>query len=241
MDNRGFASLFAVVAGALAGVLFFRSIPLPAPKPFRSPSSRLAAFCCAVLLLVLLVLPFASHLTSAPLVQVFAAFSTCGTLVFGGGHVVLPLLENAIVAPGWVKQSVFLSGYGAAQALPGPLFTFGGFLGASIVQTSHRLLFGFAGLIGLSAPGLLAMGAVLPFWQSWRKRKSVQNALRGVNAAVVGVLTAALFKPLWVSTIQTSADFCCALLAFVLLVQWKLQPIAVVGLVLAFSLLGAVL
>jgi chromate transporter len=153
---------------------------------------------------------------------------------------VLPLLKDAVVAPGWVKEAVFLSGYGAAQALPGPLFTFGAFLGASIERSSNRVLFGLLGLMGLSAPGLLAMGAVLPFWQSWRELRSVQRTLRGVNAAVVGVLIAALFSPLWTSTVHGSSDFLIVVLAFVLLTQWKLPPIVVVVVTLVFSMAGIV-
>lgn len=233
-----FATLIAIGAGALFGLMLFRKIPPSSHKTFRLRPSRLVGMSCAVVLLgLLIVLPMLGQLTHALALQVLSAFYTCGALVFGGGHVVLPLLESAVVAPGWVKESVFLSGYGAAQAVPGPLFTFGAFLGASI-PGSHRILFGLLGLIGLSAPGLLAMSAVLPFWQGWRERRPVQAALRGVNAAVVGVLIAALFSPLWTSAIHGSADFCIALLAFVLLTQWKLQPILVVVLTLALSLTG---
>lgn len=235
-----FGTLIAIGAAALAGLLLFRKVPASSHKAFRLRPSRLVGVACAVALLGLLfLLPVLGHITQALAVQVFSAFYTCGALVFGGGHVVLPLLESAVVAPGWVKESVFLSGYGAAQAVPGPLFTFGAFLGASI-PGSHRVAFGLLGLIGLSVPGLLAMSAVLPFWQSWRERRAVQSALRGVNAAVVGVLIAALFSPLWTSAVRGSADFCIALLAFVLLTQWKLQPILVVVITLALSLTGLV-
>jgi chromate transporter len=144
-----------------------------------------------------------------------------------------------VVVPGWVKETTFLSGYVAAQALPGPLFTFGKFLGASIQGASHRIVFALLALFGLSAPGLLAMTAVLPFWETLRNRRSVQSALRGVNAAVVGVLIAALFTPLWTFTVRNSADFCFALLAFTLLTVWKLQPWIVVGFTsLAYMVLG---
>ncbi len=235
-----FATFLAILIGGLAGIVLFRSTPLPEPKAFILRSSKWGGISCAAGFLVfLVVLPISGFLTHALFLRVLSAFYTSGALVFGGGHVVLPLLENAVVAPGWVKESVFLSGYGAAQAVPGPLFTFGAFLGASIQGSSHRVLFGLLGLIGLSAPGLLAMGAILPFWQSWRERRSVQSALRGINAAVVGVLIAALFSPLWTSTVHSSGDFWIVLFAFVLLTQWKLQPIVVVGVTLAFSLIGA--
>jgi chromate transporter len=235
------ATLFAIVLGGLAGLVWFRSMPLPKPKALVLPSSKAGARVCAVVLVGLLLgLPLLSHFTHALTVRVLAAFYACGALVFGGGHVVLPLLRSAVVDPGWVKESVFLSGYGAAQAVPGPLFSFGGFLGASIQGVSHRIGFGLMGVLGLSAPGLLAMGAVLPFWGRWREVRGVQSALRGVNAAVVGVLIAALFSPLWTSTVHGARDFCVALVAFVLLTQWKTPPILLVGLTLALSVAGIV-
>ena len=230
-----FATLLAILLGGLAGVALFRSTPRPEQRAFRILSSEKGAKLCAAGLVALLLLAAAGHAVHFRALQVLSAFATCGILVFGGGHVVLPLLQSAVVAPGWVKESVFLSGYGVAQVLPGPLFTFGAFLGASVQGSSHRVILGLIALIGLSAPGLLAMGAILPSWQNWRELQKVQSALRGVNAAVVGVLIAALFSPLWTSTVHTPSDFVIVLVAFVLLTQWKLQPIAVVGVTLALS------
>lgn len=223
------ATFVAIVFGAIAGLAMFRRVNTSTPKTSSIQASKPWAVVCGLIFLVLLVsLPFAARFTGRIDMQALSAFYRSGALVFGGGHVVLPLLENAVVAPGWVSQSTFLSGYGAAQALPGPLFTFGAFLGASIQGTSHRLLLGLIGLLGLSAPGLLAMAAVLPFWETLRKIRSVQSALRGVNAAVVGVLIAALFNPLWTSTVRNSSDFWMALVAFTLLAVWKVQPWIVV-------------
>jgi len=232
-----FATLFAIVGGAIVGLVLFKSAHLSRPKRVLVQlSKRLGAVCGLLFLLLLISLPLAAHFSGGFTVRVLSAFYQCGALVFGGGHVVLPLLENAMVAPGWVEQARFLSGYGAAQALPGPLFTFGAFLGASVQGTSHRILFGLLGLFGLSAPGLLAMAAVLPFWETLRGIRSVQIALRGVNAAVVGVLAAALCRPLWTSTVRNWEDFLFAVAAFALLTVWKVQPWIVVAGVCVVSL-----
>jgi chromate transporter len=223
------ATFVAIIGGAISGLAMFRRIDTSTPKTATIQASKPWAVICGLTFLVLLPsLLFAAHLTGRIDIEALSAFYRSGALVFGGGHVVLPLLENAVVAPGWVSQSTFLSGYGAAQALPGPLFTFGAFLGASIQGTPHRILLGLIGLFGLSAPGLLAMAAVLPFWETLRKIRSVQSALRGVNAAVVGLLIAALFTPLWTSTVRNSSDFWFAVVAFTLLTVWKVQPWIVV-------------
>jgi len=199
---------------------------------------KLGAVCGLLFFAILISLPLAAHATGRLEIQALSAFYR-SALVFGGGHVVLPLLDNAVVSPGWVSQPTFLSGYGAAQALPGPLFTFGAFLGASINGTSHRIMFGLIGLFALSAPGLLAMAAVLPFWDALRGIRSVQSSLRGVNAAVVGVLIAALFTPLWTSTVYSSSDFWFALAAFALLTLWKVQPwIVVCGVSVSYLLVS---
>jgi chromate transporter len=228
---RRIATLLAIAAGGGAGLFLFRPPSLNRSEGVALPLAKSWALLCCFLLVSLLVgLPILAHRTGSLEVRVLSAFYRTGALVFGGGHVVLPLLQNAVVAPGWVSEPVFLSGYGAAQALPGPLFTFGGFLGASIAGTSHRMLLGLLGLFGLSAPGLLAMAAVLPFWDKLRSGVWVQGALRGINAAVVGVLIAALYTPLWTSTVKHGEDFCFALAAFVLLTAGKVQPwIVVVG------------
>ena len=147
-----------------------------------------------------------------------------GALVFGGGHVVLPLLERAFVPSGWVPADQFLAGYALAQAVPGPLFTFGAFLGAA----SGGVLGGAAVLVAIFLPGLLLMAGALPFWDGLRRRPDAQAALRGVNAAVVGILLAALFDPIWQGSVHMPADFALVLAAFVALVLWKAPPWAVV-------------
>jgi chromate transporter len=223
------ATLFAILFGGVAGVLLFRSRQTAPSQSIQIPVTKGWSAVCLVLLFGLLVsLPIAAHITQMRELQALWAFYRTGALVFGGGHVVLPLLQAAVVAPGWVSESNFLSGYGAAQALPGPLFTLGAFLGVSFQGTSHRVLFGFLGLFGLSAPGLLATAAVLPFWNTLRSVALIQGALRGINAAVVGVLIAALYTPLWTSTVRSSMDFLFSLVAFTLLTIGNMRPWVVV-------------
>jgi chromate transporter len=234
--SRAFQSRTACYAyrhsrGAVAGFILFRKLELSNRSLDVIRSSKPVAYGCASAFFALLIsLPLFARYSSNLEIRVFSAFYRSGALVFGGEHVVLPLLENAVVARGWVTQQSFLAGYGAAQALPGPLFTLAAFLGASIQGAPNRFLFGVLALAGISAPGLLAMAAVLPFWGQLRRNRPVQSALRGVNAAVVGVLGAALYTPLWTSTIRTAGDFWFATAAFVLLTMWKVQPwIVVVG------------
>jgi len=161
-------------------------------------------------------------------VAVFDAFYRSGALVFGGGHVVLPLLREAFVPPGWVSDDAFLAGYGAAQAVPGPLFTFAAYLGAIVNTNPHGVAGAMLGLLGIFIPGILILLGTLPFWESFRKRTGAQAAMRGVNAAVVGVLGAALYNPIWVSSVKTPGDFGVALLGFILLAVWRVPPLAVV-------------
>ena len=159
---------------------------------------------------------------------VFDAFYRSGALVFGGGHVVLPLLREAFVPPGWISDDAFLAGYGAAQAVPGPLFSFAAYLGAVAKASPHGLAGAALGLFGIFIPGILILLGTLPFWESFRKRVGAQAAMRGVNAAVVGVLGAALYNPVWISSVKTPGDFGVALTGFVLLTVWRLPPLAVV-------------
>lgn len=228
------ATVIAIAAGAVAGLLLYRRQSDSSSDYADTYLSRAAGFAsAAVFLALLVVLPLAAHLFALRGLAVFSAFYRSGALVFGGGHVVLPLLENSVVARGWVSQQSFLAGYGAAQALPGPLFTFGAYLGAVVRPSPNPFFYGLLSLVALFAPGLLAMAAVLPFWSALRRNRYVKAALKGVNASVVGVLIAALFQPLWTSTIHTAGDFWIALLAFAMLVIWKVKPWIVVAFVAA--------
>jgi chromate transporter len=176
---------------------------------------------------LLIGLPVLRSVLHASWIDLFDAFYRSGALVFGGGHVVLPLLREGFVAPGWVSDEAFLAGYGAAQAVPGPLFTFAAYLGA-VAEPTQRLAGAALGLIGIFLPGLLVLIGTLPWWSELRRRTGAQAAMRGVNAAVVGLLGAALYSPVWVSSVNTPADFAIALVGFVLLQVWRAPPLVVV-------------
>ena len=148
--------------------------------------------------------------------------------MFGGGHVVLPLLREAFVAPGWIGDDAFLAGYGAAQAVPGPLFTFSAYLGALVTPQPHGVAGAALGLFGIFLPGFLLLIGALPFWDAFRRRPGAQAAMRGVNAAVVGLLGAALYDPVWTSSVKAPGDLAIALVGFVLLVAWRARPLVVV-------------
>ncbi len=158
--------------------------------------------------------------------ELAAAFYRSGALVFGGGHVVLPLLQDAVVAPGWVSADAFLAGYGAAQAMPGPLFTIAAYLGAEADGLPGAAL----ALVAVFLPGLLLVAGILPSWHRLRRRPGAQAALRGVNAAVVGLLGAAFYAPVWTGGVRGPADLAVAVAAFVLLTAWRTPPALVVGL-----------
>ena len=170
--------------------------------------------------------------------DLFARFYRAGALVFGGGHVVLPLLQQAVVPPGWLGNNLFLAGYGAAQAVPGPLFSFAAYLGAAMQPSPNGIAGGLLCLVAIYLPSFLLLVGVLPFWEGLRRRAPVRAALRGVNAAVVGLLLAALYTPVWTSAIGAPADFALVALAFLALVAWRVPPWLVVlaGAVLAGAL-----
>jgi chromate transporter len=194
------------------------------------PVSRAAGLIALALFLLLLVgLPVLSQLTRQQGVALFDAFYRSGALVFGGGHVVLPLLREATVARGWVSDDVFLAGYGAAQAVPGPLFTFSAYLGAVVKPPPNGVAGAIIGLFGIFIPGILALVAALPFWDTFRRRTWAQAVMRGVNASVVGLLGAALYNPIWTTSVKGPGDFGLALLGFVLLTAWKAPPLLVVA------------
>ena len=177
---------------------------------------------------LIVVLPVAASALHSNTLAVVDAFFRTGALVFGGGHVVLPLLQAAVVAPGWVGDSAFLAGYGVAQAVPGPLFTFSAFLGALLRDAPNGWLGGMIALVSIFAPSFLLVAGTAPFWERLRRSTRMQAALAGVNAAVVGLLLAALYHPVWSDTIVSPRDFAAALVAFVALVFWRVPPWAVV-------------
>jgi chromate transporter len=236
------AQIGAIAAGGLAGLWLCRSDEAPPGDRFAIPVSRRAGVVALCTFFILLGgLPILHSLWTTSGVALFEAFYRSGALVFGGGHVVLPLLRQAFVAPGWVNDNAFLAGYGAAQAVPGPLFTFSAYLG-TVVNISPNGVPGAAlGLIGIFLPGILILLGTLPFWDSFRRGRSAQAAMRGVNAAVVGLLGAALYNPVWISAVKTGGDFGVAVVGFVLLTVWRAPPLVVVvvsavgGIVLALA------
>jgi chromate transporter len=185
-----------------------------------------------------LITPLVAAKTGSQGLALFDAFYRSGSLVFGGGHVVLPLLQAEVVTPGWVSNADFLAGYGLAQAVPGPLFTFAAYLGAVMGPSPNGLAGATIALVALSLPGLLLVYGMLPFWDALRLRPAAQAAMRGTNAAVVGILGAALYNPVWTSAVLTPRDFAVALTGFLLLTVWKLAPwIVVIGLAAAGAIL----
>jgi len=220
--------LAAIAIGAMLGWALIDepprevSVELGLSIPRSIAVSALIAF-FALLVLLPLVANNAAHT-----LQLIDRFYRAGALVFGGGHVVLPLLHQAVVPPGWINDNGFLAGYGAAQAMPGPLFTFAAYLGTAMQPTPHGWMGGVICLVAIYLPSFLLLLGVLPFWDSLRRQRAVQAALRGVNAAVVGVLLAALYTPIWTSAVNSPRDFAIGLVAFLLLVFWKMPPWLVV-------------
>lgn len=232
------AQIGSIVLGAAAGLWLCRR---DSKQLHQVPSavSRTVGSIAFVLFSALLLGALATpHFVVGPATQLFAAFYRSGALVFGGGHVVLPLLKDAVVTPGWVTDDAFLAGYGAAQAIPGPLFTFASYLGAVANPLPGPAGAGVA-LVGIFLPGVLILVATLPIWDWIRANASAQAAMRGVNAAVVGLLAAALYDPIWSVSVHGAADFGLVLVGFVLLTAWSAPPLLVVavsacgGLVLA--------
>ncbi len=178
---------------------------------------------------LLLGLPLLANLSGDHGIQLVSTFYQAGSLVFGGGHVVLPLLQNSVVPPGWVDPDVFLAGYSAAQAMPGPLFTFAAFLGAIETPGPNGWVGALVATVSIFASSFLLVGGLLPFWDTLRHRTNVRAALRGVNASVVGVLLAALYNPIWTGTVHGPLDFGFALVALLLLTVWAVPPWVVVA------------
>jgi chromate transporter len=231
----------AIAIGALIG---WRFLPGSASKSAATLGFTIRRELAIGALVVFSGLLIGSQVASATgnhLVQMFADFYRSGSLVFGGGHVVLPLLQQAVVPPGWVSNNAFLAGYGAAQAVPGPLFTFAAYLGAVMGPAPNGWIGGLICLVAIYLPSFLLLIGILPFWDGLRRRTEVQSALRGVNAAVVGLLLAALYTPVWTSAINAPRDFGIGLLAFLALALWKLPPwLVVIGGAAVASALAAV-
>ena len=224
------AAIGAIGVGALYGSLLLRESPAPAASaPAAAGISTRTGLVAAAVLASLFAVALLAAKPTLTTGSLLAGLFRSGSLVFGGGHVVLPLLANVVVSHGWMAQSTFLSGYGAAQALPGPLFSFAAFVGAAVRPSPHPLLFGLSSLLALFLPGLLLMTAILPFAAPLTQRPLISAALRGINCSVVGILIAAVYQPLWTSTVHTPLDFVLALFSFALLAVWQLPSLLVVA------------
>jgi len=235
------AQIGAILLGGIAGLWLCRSGTATSSGHVEVPVSRGAGLVAlAAFFLLLAGLPLLHGVTGSSAISLFDAFYRSGALVFGGGHVVLPLLREAFVTPGWVSDDAFLAGYGAAQAVPGPLFTFAAYLGTVAAPEPHGLAGGVLGLVGIFLPGILILLGVLPFWDSFRRRAGAQAIMRGVNAAVVGLLGAALYNPVWTSSVHGPRDFAIALVGFVLLTVWRAPPLLVVALSALAGVLAAI-
>ena len=224
----------AIVIGAIAGLRLCRADgPAPTGHLSLSVSRRAGMVALALFAILFVITPLLAARTGSHGFALFDAFYRSGSLVFGGGHVVLPLLQAETVTPGWISNADFLAGYGVAQAMPGPLFTFAAYLGAVMGPPPNGLAGATIALVALSLPGLLLVYGMLPFWDMLRLRPTAQAAMRGTNAAVVGILGAALYSPVWTSAVLTPRDFAVALTGFLLLTVWKLAPWIVVVLLAA--------
>jgi len=229
-----FGQIGAIALGAVIGLWLCRGDgPAPTGHLSFSVSRRHGAVALVLFALLFLLTPLVAARTGSQGLALFDAFYRSGALVFGGGHVVLPLLQAEVVTPGWVSNADFLAGYGMAQAVPGPLFTFAAYLGAVMTPAPNGLAGATIALIALSLPGLLLVYGMLPYWDALRLRPTAQAAMRGTNAAVVGILGAALYNPVWTSAVLTPRDFAVALTGFLLLTVWKLAPWIVVVLLAA--------
>lgn len=234
--------LLVIAAAAIAGSLILRDSPLDTSDGPSSSGNRVVGLLLlAVFLLLLLGLPVLAESVKSGNLDAFTGFYRVGALVFGGGHVVLPLLEAEVVPTGWTSTDAFLAGYGAAQAIPGPMFALAGYLG-NVIDPGNGYLGGWTGgvlaIVAVFLPSFLLLGATLPYWDALRSRARIRSALSGVNAAVVGLLLAVLFTPVWTSSVRDSSDFATVVVAIVLLAVWRLPPWLVVMLAAVAGFFG---
>ncbi|WP_229517851.1 chromate efflux transporter [Paraburkholderia terrae] len=231
-----YAQLIVIALGAVLGLAFCQTTTSSDASrvPLHTHEIRVSRTAGAVALILFCVLlfglPALVRLHAGQTLEVFNAFYRSGALVFGGGHVVLPLLQQQTVEAGLVSSNDFLAGYGAAQAVPGPLFTFAAFLGWMMKEAPNHWTGALLATVGIFLPGLLLVLAALPYWQALRAHPSMAALLAGVNAAVVGLLATALYSPVWTSAVLSELDFAIAAIGFFLLTRWKVPPLAVVAL-----------
>ena len=224
------AQVLVIVIAAAAGRLLLQGVVPPAGAGSPSVRARPSAAVASLALFAVLLggLPILRQFVTSEPLDVFDAFYRSGSLVFGGGHVVLPLLQAEVVPPGWVTGEQFIAGYGAAQAVPGPLFTFSAYLGTVMRGSVGGWSGGLFTLLAIFLPSFLLVAGILPFWERLRTLRPLRAAIAGVGAAVVGLLLAALYDPVWVTAIRTPTDLALGLAAFTMLAWWKTPPWLVV-------------
>jgi chromate transporter len=227
--SNALAQIAIIAAGGIVGWRLLRSgAPAAAPSSLAAFDHRLAIGCWIAFFGLLIALPLARTVFPFHALELFDSFYRAGALVFGGGHVVLPLLHTEVVSPGWISDAQFIAGYGMAQAVPGPLFTFAAYLGTIQTTTPNGWAGGILALLAIFLPAWLLVIGALPFWDWLRARTEVQAALRGINAAVVGILLATLYTPVMTSAIMMPLDAALALGCFGMLTLWKLPSWLVV-------------
>ena len=235
MVPNSLTQVAVIVASGLIGALIFNTKTTDKQTFIHIPVRRKTGLILLILLtLLLLTLPLIAQKTQSYPINVFANLFQTGSLVFGGGHVVLPLLQSQVVPTAWVDNDTFLAGYGLTQAMPGPLFTFAAYIGAVSSQAPSGWTGGLIALVAIFSPSFLMVIGIMPFWDQLRKNSSIQRSILGVNSAVVGILIAAFYSPVWISTVLNMKDIGFVILFYLLLQKWKLPPWLVV-------LLGAIL
>ncbi|MGD6965763.1 chromate transporter [Rossellomorea vietnamensis] len=223
--QSAFSQVAVILLAGIAGFLLYKNHTDTQESELMVPlSKRFAIICLTLFFGLLILLPILREATALNWIAMFDSFYRSGSLVFGGGHVVLPLLEQEFVPSGWLSEEAFLAGYGAAQAVPGPLFTFAAYLGAVMKGWQGGLI----ATVAIFLPAFLLIYGTLPFWDSLRRNPKIKGALMGVNAAVIGILLSAFYHPIWTSTILAPVDFAFAAVLFSMLVYWKLPPWMVV-------------
>jgi len=222
-------TLAVILISGVVGCIFFKPPASTFQDSYLMKADKRVAYASLTLFFVLLLaLPFLQELFPSQWLGMLSTFYRAGSLVFGGGHVVLPLLQSEVIPKDWITSDVFLTGYGLTQAMPGPLFTFAAFIGASAVQSPNGIWGGMTCLIAIFLPSFLLVLGTLPFWSELKQNTKAKAALSGVNCGVVGILLASLYQPIWISSIATPVDFCFSLVAFVCLVYLKISPWLVV-------------
>ncbi|HJU17723.1 MAG TPA: chromate efflux transporter [Stellaceae bacterium] len=231
--------ILVLAIGAVGGIWLCRGLDTAPALPAMPVGLRAGSIALALFLVLLIALPLAGAAAPHSLLALAGVFYKAGALVFGGGHVVLPLLRASLVPQGWISDNAFLAGYGVAQAIPGPLFTFSAYLGAAVAPAGAALPWAATALLFMFLPGLLVALAGLPLWAWLAHHPAARGGLAGINAAVVGVLGAALYDPIWVSAVGNGRDVAIALAGFVLLERWRVPPLGVVIFCVAGASLSA--